>query len=123
MDEQYRTSDTQGIAHEIAKEVTKVVRSPSSTRFRWWNAPFLAAVLTSLIAIIAIVGGLGRAFFVEKDVYELAKQNNALEHERMRQTLDRIDRSLNSQTVVLDELRHVVQAQAVELARMEKRRR
>jgi uncharacterized protein HemX len=114
VDEQHRTSETRGIAHEIVEEVTKAVQNP--TRARWWNMPLLAAALTSVLAAAAIVGGLGRAFFVERASYQAAEQTNALEHERMRQTLERIDRSLTNQTAILEELRRTVQAQEVDLA-------
>jgi len=76
----------------------------------------LAAVLTAG----ALMGGLGRAFFVPRDEYTTLERSNAVDHKSLQQTLDTVSRALEEQTRAINEMAKSVQAQAVELARVRK---
>ena len=110
----------QAVAHAMLEEVTKThrlrlptPRDGNATSPRWaWITVFLTAVL----AVGTLVGVLGNAFYVGRTEYPASETSNSVTHEAMRQTLDRVDRTLNAQTQALTEMAKAVQAQAVELA-------
>lgn len=81
---------------------------------------WFTVLLTIVLGVGALIGGLGRAFFVQREEYEAAERKNAVEHENMRQTLTRVNETLQAQTQVLNEMAKALQAQAVELAMLKR---
>jgi cytoskeletal protein RodZ len=91
---------------------------PSKGSHRW---SWITILLTSVLAVGTLVGVLGRAFFVQRDEYTASENANAVGHEAVKQTLDRVDRTLNTQTQAVMKMSEAVQAQAVELAAMRRK--
>jgi len=81
---------------------------------RSWH--WITVLLTSILAVGTLVGVLGRAFFVQRDEYTKSEEANAVTHEAMRQTLDRVDRTMAAHTQIMTDMSKALQAQAVELA-------
>lgn len=98
--------------HRLRKPTPIRGSGGGSPRSWSWITIFLSAVL----AVGTLVGVLGNAFFVARSEYTASETTNSVTHEAMRQTLDRVDRTLNAQTQALTEMAKAVQAQAVELA-------
>jgi hypothetical protein len=116
--------DTAGIAHEIAEEVSEALalppKMPLRNGSRFWH--YAGAVLAGILAAAALAGGLGRAFFVGRDEYTVANTANAVDHERMRLSLEQMTHAINSQTIAIEKLRETVQAQGTDLAIVRRRR-
>jgi hypothetical protein len=93
---------------------TQTQQQPSGSNPRSWH--WITVFLSAVLAVGTLVGVLGRAFFVQRDEYTVSETANVVSHEAMRQTLDRVDRTLIAQTQALTEMAKAVQAQAVELA-------
>lgn len=111
MDDNKRNSEAAAIAHEIVDEVSAALALPPRRerrdgRSRIWS--YVAAVLTGVLAAAAIAGGLGRAFFVDRTEYTTTNTANAVEHEGMRRTLDRVARALDEQTAAIKDLQKTV---------------
>lgn len=120
------TPTPEAVAHAMLEEITETHRlrkptpqggSGSNPRSWHWITIFLSAVL----AVGTLVGVLGRAFFVQREEYTTSETANVVAHEAIRQTLDRVDRTLNAQTQALTDMAKAVQAQAVELATLKYR--
>jgi hypothetical protein len=105
------------VSHALEIKPPKPRDGNGGSGVRWH---YIGAILAALLAASALVGGLGRAFYVDKDDYVNSERTNAVEHEKIGQTLVRIDQSLNAQTAAFNRLQETVQAQAVELARLHK---
>jgi hypothetical protein len=115
------TPTPEAVAHAMLEEVTKThrLRRPTPqegsprTRPSWhWVTIFL----TSVLAVGTLVSVLGSAFFVRREEYTSSETANVVSHEALRQTLDRVDRTLAAQTLALTKMSEALQAQAVELA-------
>jgi hypothetical protein len=120
------TPTPEAVAHAMLEEVTQTRRlrrptplgSPGLNPRSWhWITIFLSTVL----AVGTLVGVLGRAFFVQREEYTVSETANVVSHEAIRQTLDRVDRTLAAQTQALTEMAKAVQAQAVEMATIKHR--
>ncbi len=111
MDDHQRVSERAAIVQELAEEVSHAIEIPpkktggeGGSGFWHWLGPMLAAIL----AAAALAGGLGSAFYVDRKEYTGESTRNAVEHERMRQTLDRVARSLDEQTAAIKDLQKTV---------------
>jgi hypothetical protein len=120
------TPTPQAVAHAVLDEITKTHRlrpvtppDGSDSGPRSWSR--ITVILTTALAVGTLVGVLGNAFFVGRTEYTVSETTNAITHEAMRQTLDRVDRTLNAQTQALTEMAKAVQAQAVEMATIKHR--
>ena len=123
MDDNKRNSEASAIAREIIDEVSEAMTLPTKkskngngTGPRWLH--YIGALLAGIVTAGILAGALGRAFFTDKTEYTIMKESNAVEHESLRQTLGRIDRTLSEQTTAFRELQKTVQEQAVDLARI-----
>lgn len=111
MDDTKRNTGAAAIAHEIVDEVSAALALPPrrerpDSRSRLWQ--YVAAVLTGVLAMAALAGGLGRAFFVDRVEYTTTTTANAVEHEGMRKTMDRVARALDEQTTAIRDLQKTV---------------
>jgi hypothetical protein len=105
---------------DALEEITQThrVRRPTpaigSLNPRTWH--WITQLLSATVLVGTLVGLLGRAFFVSREEYTKSDGANAVAHESLRQTLDRVDRTLQAQTQALADMSKALQAQAVELA-------
>jgi hypothetical protein len=124
MRDQETTPTPEAVAHAMLEEITAThhsrklpAQNGNSSRSWHWVTVFLTAAL----AAGALVGALGNAFFVSRSEYTTTETANSVTHEAMRQTLDRVDRTLNAQTQALTDMTKAVQAQAIEMATIKHR--
>lgn len=74
-------------------------------------------VLVTLVAAVALGGGLGRAFYITRSEYADRTQTEAVARENMRGTLERLDKTLGAQAAAFDRLTDEVQTIKLDLAR------
>jgi hypothetical protein len=120
-----RPSEASAVIQEIADEVSQAmaVKPPKRERnggLTFWQ--YAGAVLAGVLAASAIAGGLGRAFFVDRPTYESELRVNAVEHARVGTAITQFERAITAQTAAFEKLQAAVQAQAVELGKLERRR-
>lgn len=104
------------VADESVREPSQVVVLPSSNNGQggWWK--WLSLVLGVLLTGGVLVGSLGRAFYVTRTEYTEQSQKDAVGQEATRQTLERLDRTLQIQASAFQALSSSVQAMQVDLA-------
>lgn len=104
------------VAHALLDEITSQVqtRPPSSGRALHWLLPILSA----LVAASALLGVLGRGFYVTREEYTASEKANAVSHTELSKTLAAVDRTLSEQTLAMKEMSKALQEQAVQLASM-----
>ena len=77
----------------------------------------LSAILGVIIAAGTILGVVGRAFYVSREEYTEKTLKDAEEKTIMRQTMDRVDRTLTRQEAAFERLAETVQGIKVDMAR------
>ena len=123
------TPTPEAVAHAMLEEITETHRIRQSTSMpqatppggansRSWH--WVTILLSAILAVGTLVGVLGSAFFVKREEYTASETANVVSHEAIRQTLDRVDRTLAAQTQTLMDMSKALQAQAIELATMRK---
>ena len=123
------TPTPESVAHAMLEEITEthclrgsashpLVSSPSPLNPRSWH--WITILLSAILAVGTLVSVLGSAFFVKREEYTASETANVVSHEALRQTLDRVDRTLAAQTQALTEMSKAIQAQAIELASIRK---
>jgi len=123
MDSNERPSEASAVIREIVDEVSQAMAVKPPRRnggLTFWQ--YAGAVLAGVLAASAIAGGLGRAFFVDRPIYEAELRTNAVEHARLGAVIGQVERTLSAQTAAFEKLQAAVHAQAVELGRLERRR-
>ena len=98
----------------------KMPKAPSPVSERFWKAALL--VLSTLGAAVVLAGGLGRLLYVTRAEYTETTRNDAVARENMRGTLERLDRTLNTQAAAFDRLAEEMQRVKVDVAVVTKNR-
>jgi hypothetical protein len=113
----------QGTGSFVVREYTPVemnVQSPSQPEKRWPSTGFivsLSVILGIILAASAIIGGLGKAFFVSRDEYNKQELVYTDDKSTIRQTLSRFETVLEKQGQALDRLVDSIHAIKVDMAR------
>jgi hypothetical protein len=106
----------------ITDEPSRVHRipMPPSQGDHLWR--WAALVLSTIAAAVALAGGLGRLLYVTRSEYTEDAKLEAVTRENMRGTLERLDRTLNTQAAAFDRMSSEVQTVKVDLAVVAKKR-
>jgi len=99
---------------------SNLIESPSEQRRRSYSMSFtiaISAILGVIIAAGTILGVVGRAFYVSREEYTEKTLKDAEEKTVMRQTMDRVDRTLTRQEAAFERLSDTVQTIKVDMAR------
>ena len=105
---------------EASNIPSNLIESPSEQRRRSYSMSFaiaLSAILGVIIAAGTILGVVGRAFYVSREEYTEKTLKDAEEKTIMRQTMDRVDRTLSRQEAAFERLSDSVQTIKVDMAR------
>jgi uncharacterized protein HemX len=100
-------------------EITAPLRESPSIERRKTSMSFVVALSIIFGLIIAsgtILGVVGKAFYVSREEYTAQSLNNAESKTSMKQTLERIDRTLTRQEASFEKLSEAVQGIKVEMA-------
>ena len=97
--------------------VHRISPPPQSSGEKLWRWALL--VVSTLVAAMVLVGGLGRAFYVTRAEYASDARTELVARENMRGTLERLDRTLTEQVTALHELANEVQAIKLDLAKLD----
>jgi hypothetical protein len=116
--------ERQGTSSFIVREYTPIepmnMQSPSQSEKKWPSTGFivsLSVILGIIIAGSAIIGGLGKAFFVSRDEYTRQELVYTDDKSTIRQTLSRFETVMEKQGQALDHLVESVHSIKVDMAR------
>ena len=115
------TSDREVVAEVITDEPSRVhLISAPATGERMWRWVLLVA--STLVAAVALGGGLGRLLYVTRAEYNESTRVDAVGRENMRGTLERLDQTLKTQAAAFDRLSSEMQTVKLDLALVTKKR-
>lgn len=87
----------------------------SSEKFWKWTA----SVLAIIIGVGSIIGVMGQAFYVTRGEFTEKAQKDAVNEASFRQTLERLDKTLNRQEEAFTKLTDTVNGVKMDMARSE----
>jgi hypothetical protein len=105
---------------QVTPPPVEVTREPAGPRS---FLIVLSTVLGIVIGIGVIVGGLGKAFFVEREEWNKQTLAGAEDKVTVNETLKRIDKALTHQEEVLDKLTNAIEMMERDVAVMRGRGR
>lgn len=111
----YSGAPNSAVVHEAVEEISKAIhldlQRKAQTSWKW-----VALVLGVLLSVGTITSAFGRAFYVPRDEFTTEMRGNAVAHEAIRVTLERVGDTLNAQSKAFEEMTKTVQTLQVDVA-------